>query len=288
MPISLSILKTRIELGLETPLRFLHVTDSHISRAYPEDGEETNWLAQERNKNCFDMGVPGQSERLFEEALDYGKQHNLSFIFTGDIYDFISKANFDALDKILSDCSYLYAAGNHDFCHYPGRDREDYSYKIEHLPTVQPHVKEYNLLFASKNIGGVNFIMMDDSYYLFTFGQLDLLKAEAAKGLPMVLLLHNPLYTEELAARVLSRQGCSYVVGCEEPILSKNPPERIIQQTPDEATKATVAFLRNEPLLKAIFAGHIHESFETQFSPTCRQYVTGATYRGEIREITIE
>ena len=48
----------------------------------------------------------------------------------------------------------------------------------------------------------------------------------------------------------------------------------------DAATLEFVAWLREQPLLKAILAGHMHRFFEERFSPSAMQYVVGATYLG--------
>ena len=63
----LTVEKTVIELGLEKEVRLLHVTDSHISKAYESEGADLCGLAVAREK-YFDKGVPGQTVRLYEEA----------------------------------------------------------------------------------------------------------------------------------------------------------------------------------------------------------------------------
>ena len=44
-------------------------------------------------------------------------------------------------------------------------------------------------------------------------------------------------------------------------------------------------YLKKEPLLKCILAGHEHISVEDRFSPTCREYVTGSNFLFHGREV---
>ena len=46
-----------------------------------------------------------------------------------------------------------------------------------------------------------------------------------------------------------------------------------LAQKEDKTTREFISYLKQEPLLKAILAGHLHITVEEQFSPTARQYV---------------
>ena len=74
------------------------------------------------------------------------------------------------------------------------------------MKRVAPHFKQ-NLYFDSKIAGGVNFVSLDNSYYLIEEAQTQMLKAEISKGLPIVLCMHTPLYEKNLAERVNSSCG---------------------------------------------------------------------------------
>ena len=60
---------------------------------------------------------------------------------------------------------------------------------------------------------------------------------------------------------------------------------RSVQQRTDEPTAEFIAWLKQQPLLKAILCGHCHHFYEEQFSPTAVQYVVGAGYNGDAYEI---
>ena len=56
-------------------------------------------------------------------------------------------------------------------------------------------------------------------------------------------------------------------------------------QKTDATTRDFIAYLKKEPLLKAILSGHLHVTVEEQFSPTARQYVVGSNFLFHGREV---
>ena len=104
----LKILKTEIKIGINKPVKLLHITDTHIARDNPRE---------EDRQAIFDVDYKGCAEEYFFKALDYAKKNNITVVHTGDLIDFFSRGNFEFLDKYFNAESYVYAAGNHDFCH---------------------------------------------------------------------------------------------------------------------------------------------------------------------------
>ena len=281
----LTVEKTVIELGLEKEVRLLHVTDSHISKAYEHEGADLCGLAEARER-YFDKGVPGQTVRLYEEAKQYAKDNDLIMVHTGDLIDFLSEANFDYLDHAFDGIDHIYAAGNHDFCHFVGRAAEDWHYKQQNMKKIAPHVK-YNMHFDSRVVGGVNIVTLDDTYYNITAGQVEMLRAEAAKGLPILLFMHVPLYVPEYAKERL-KVGPAYMVAAPRSIVEKYSSDRFYQQAATEETLKAVEYILSEPAIKAIFVGHTHENVTEKLENGVTQYITGSNYDGMAREIIIK
>jgi UDP-2,3-diacylglucosamine pyrophosphatase LpxH len=274
---TLTILKNTIEIGLEKPIRFLHVTDTHITRDDPFGG---------RRVKTFDVDYEGCAEDYYFQAIAYAKENDLPVLNTGDLIDFFSKGNFDFIDQYFDGVDYMYAAGNHDFCHFLGKAVEDYDYKWEKIKEIAPHFRT-NLYFDSRIIGGVNFVTMDDSYYLIGAGQIEMLKAEVAKGYPIILAMHVPLYTENLAKAVMKENPCAYVVAAPEELLSIYPEDRRKQQTPDADTLRAVEYIKNEPAIKALIVGHTHLNLEEKLTEDKWQYATHGSFAGYVREFTV-
>lgn len=271
----LKIVHTTITLGLEKPVELLHITDTHLVM----DDERKS----DRRQHFDRPEGSGQLESYLNQALDYAKEKGCLLVHTGDLIDCTTDRVLAYVDQVLADVDYMYAAGNHDFCHWVGEAVEDLPYKWMMMKKTAPHFKP-NLYFDSRVVGGVNIVTMDDSYYLITDGQVDALRAEVAKGYPIVLCMHVPVYTPKLAE---VGNGVAYVLGAPEEILETYTERRRKQQTPDAATLRAMDYIQNEPAIKAVLTGHKHVNFEEPLAGGAMQYSTGGTFEGWARHITI-
>lgn len=269
----LKILKTTVQAGLPKPVKLLQITDTHLTRDDP-----TGW----NRKGTFDVDGDGCAEAYFFEALRYAKQEHLPIVHTGDLIDFFSPGNFDFIDTYFQHTDYLYAADNHDFCHMLGQATEDTAYKWEQLRRIAPHLHS-NLYFDSRLIGGLNVVTLDNSYYRITDGQLDMLKAEVAKGYPILLAMHVPFYTPTLFTQV----EAGYLVGTPDDALATLPENRQIQQAVDDATRYAVEYITHEPAIKALITGHKHCNHEESLASGLIQYTTHGSFAGYVREVTV-
>jgi 3',5'-cyclic AMP phosphodiesterase CpdA len=282
----LQILKSRINVGLDAPIRVLHITDTHIAYDDP--------IRYSGRYKCFETDeTRGQTLDYLAQAIEYAKKENITIVNTGDLIDFLSDENFRLADEYLKNVDYIYAAGNHDFCHFVGEAREDASYKWEQMPRSAPHFKS-NLIFDSRIIGGVNFVTLDNSYYFISDGQIDMLRAEAAKGYPIILCMHVPIYTKEFADYMFSINGESEiaktglaVMGAPEELLANYSEQRRVQQTPDAATLRAIEYIKSEKLIRALIVGHTHMNFDMTLDNNVPQIMTHGTFAGYAREITI-
>ncbi len=275
---------THIKIGLPAPFRALHLSDNHLSLADARDDERKNLLAERRQKE-FDSAGKGIMVNL-EEQLAYAKENRLPILYTGDLIDFVSHKNLETAQFLLKDTDYFMAVGNHEFSLYVGEAFEDEDYKMQSYDFVQKHFKN-DLTFESREMGGINFVSVDNSYYRFTLSQLEKLKKEAEKGLPIVLMLHCPLHTDELYRLIMDvlHFPCAYLTGTPEPLLKPYDDYRYRQQKPDEATDAFIDYVHSCPSVKAILAGHLHENCESALPSGVMQYITGGGYKGYAREI---
>ncbi len=280
----LEILKTEIPIGLEKPVRLLHMTDSHICLADETDAIENPELIGHAASRGNIFGGEEQIESFYQQSLAYAKAEGIPILHTGDLYDFMSHGNFAYLDETTKEVDMIYAAGNHDFCHYVGRAIEDYTYKWENLKRVQPHIRQ-NLYFDSRIIGGLNIVTLDNGYYLFSKGQEEMLRAEAAKGYPIVLAMHVPLYTPAFAAKSMEKSPCAYVTGAPRELYTTYPNDRRLQQNPDRATLEMIEYIHSEPLIRAVITGHTHYNLTDTLPGGALQVCTHAGYAGYAREL---
>ena len=260
-----------VEIGLKNPFSVLHVSDTHLTAAYPD---ETQWLefAEERTRV-----FGGLQEHSLAEALAWAKTSVDCVIHTGDLIDFQSKANLDLVKRYFGSVDgLLCTAGNHEFHCLPKeagvKPTEAYN---ETCRAALDGAFGRDLRFAARMVNGVIFVAMENVYGFFSEYQVRRFREEAAKGLPMVLCLHVPIYTDGIRrtwGRFLS-------MGKRFADAALPLPEGDIQrQLDDSLTRDFVTYLRKEPLLKAVLAGHLHLFAEDRFSPTAMEYVVGANY----------
>ena len=286
-----NIRRITISAGATKPFGALHISDTHLTRVDARDNQRKKSLAASRQR------VFPWAEHYFDAAIRYARERDLMLLHTGDLIDFVSEANLDFVAMQLGIGSWFVSAGNHEYSQYVGEAKEDAAYKAQSFDKVQ-RAYPNNLKVASQVINGINFVALDDVYYNVTAEQHELMRREVEKGLPIVLMCHVPFYTPKHCADVLKGNNglAGYVTGAPFEITqtyqtnpSLGPDEqwrnRSVQQRSDEPTLEFIAWLKQQPLLKAILCGHCHHFYEEQFSPTAVQYVVGAGYNGDAYEI---
>ena len=266
----MNVIETKLIIGIEMPFRVVHVSDTHLTDADIRDGERKVALAEKRKKY-----FPG-AEQTLALACRLAKEKGIPILHTGDLLDFVSIANLEKAKKFTDENDCFMAAGNHEFSLYVGEAKEDAAYRNQSLCAVQAAFKN-DIRMSSRVIGGVNFVALDNGYYLFEREQLEFLKGEAAKGLPVVLLMHNPLYERVLYDTVMQKSPCAYLVGVPEELMQAYPKDRFVQQLADNVTREMVEYVQNETQIKAIVAGHIHFNYEGIFANRIPQITTSCT-----------
>lgn len=273
--------KTTVRIGLEKPVRLLHVTDSHLDLADERDDEGKRRLTGR-------MGNPSE-KRYLEEQIAYAEENCDLLVHTGDLIDFVSVPNVERAREVVKNERVFFIAGNHDYSQYVGEAWEDGAYRMNSYMKMG-YGFGVPMFFNSRIVGGVNVVGIDNSYYLFEDWHLWRLKKEAEKGLPIVLAFHDPLFEESLYREHMRRvpNSCTYLVGCDEEHLLPYDEFRAVQQRPDGPTLRMIDYIKSEPLIRVILTGHLHFNFESNITPTLVQLVTGGGYLNVAREVTIE
>ena len=277
----LSVVRRNVEVGVAHPFRVMHISDTHLAFCDTRDGDKKRQLAIRQHATLR------HGEHYLDEAIAYAKAQDAVLMHTGDLIDFTSEANFDAVREHLTGRGFFVCSGNHEFSQYLGEATEDAAYKAQSYDRVQASFPN-DLTFASTVVNGINFVAVDNVYYNFTEGQLERFEKEVAKGLPIVLLCHVPLYTPALFERQLKVTGgySAYLCGAPKRELARCDKKRAEQQTADKPTLEFVKRIRCEPLVKAILCGHVHRSELDRFSPTAMAYIAGANYMGDAELLT--
>ena len=274
----LQVLKTTVKIGLPEPVKLLHVTDTHV--AYDDPGNNCG------RQMFFDGGVKDQIVNYFQQALAYAKENQLPIVHTGDLIDYISNRSLEYVANALDGIDYLFTGGNHDFCHCVGKLQLTMDYKWENIPKITPYIRK-NMMFDSRLIGGLKVVMMDDSFLNIGATQLEMLKAEVARGYPILLCVHIPFFTPKQAETCLEH-GHGYLSIINEPLDYYNPKYnyRCGRDITTDETRKAYDYIMHEPMIKCILAGHQHFNNEEVLENGLHQIITHGSYAGFARELT--
>lgn len=274
----MKILKNHIHIGIQNPFTVLHASDTHITFADKRDDERKMLLSERRSKS-----FPAAYENLLFMK-NKAVYENRTIIHTGDLIDFVSELNIE-MAKDFTDCVDCFmAAGNHEFSLYVGEAKEDSSYRNKSINKVQKAFKN-NIRYSSREINGVLFVTIDNSYYLIDEEQFDFLQKECNRSLPVILCMHTPLFTREFYD--FTREGkCSpaYLMSVPDELMSDYSKDRYEQQKQDNITKKTYEYILNCKTVKAILTGHIHKDFQGMINDKLQIATDVAT----LREIYID
>ena len=251
--------------SINESIKVIHIADTHLfkddERGIPYQ-KYSSRMAKAYNQTIhFQTQKVINPEVAFEEALAYAKAVHADVItLIGDIFSFPSEAAIEWVLSKLKETTipYIYIAGNHDW-HYEGMEGTLESLRDTWIENrLLPLYQGNNPLMAAYEIKGIRFIAIDNSTYQINEEQLTFFKGQVEKGLPMVLLVHIPMYAP----------GKQISFGCGNPnwgaATDRNYELEKRPKWPESGhTQTTLSFHKqvfNAPNLLGIFAGHIHQN----------------------------
>lgn len=246
-------------------IKVVHIADTHLfkddERGIPYQ-EYSNRMAKAYNQTThFQTGIKTNPEEAFEQALAFAKEENADVItLIGDIFSFPSEAAIAWVQSKLKDTGipFIYTAGNHDW-HYEGMEGSLESLRDTWIEKrLYPLYQGNNPLMAAYDIKGIRFLAIDNSTYQINEEQLSFFIKQVASGMPLVLLVHIPMYAP----------GKKISFGCGNPNWGAATDhgfeiERRPKWPESGHTETTLNFHKevfNAPNLLGIFAGHIHRN----------------------------
>jgi len=270
-----------LAVGAEKPFAVFHISDTHLKGLAPTDTEEIRRFLAQRF-------VRYDPEDALATSLDWARRHKCEYVLhTGDLIDCATDGNVAILKRLFGEnANLLYAPGNHEYATdaaAPGPSQTEAEFRAINTAKVQAAVP-FDLQFHAQVIRGVNFVMLDDVYSTVAPASVERFHAEVKKGLPIVLCQHVPFFSPGLAlAHARSHTSARPLDDLFVPHASRD----FKRQSEDKVTADFIRYLKSEPLLKAIFAGHYHCGMCDRFSPTAMQYVVGGNFRYCGQEIMI-
>jgi len=251
--------REKVSLGVDGGFSVLHVSDSHLARIDSRDGDAAYAFA--RSRSCIGREL---GEYYLDEAVHHARARKMRIVHTGDFADFASEANIEHAARRIRTDGIVACVGNHEFW----RDA-DYMEVEEYKAATVPKLEgEWCGLPASvARIGGANFFVFDDSFGTVTEKIAAAFEETVREGLPIVMVCHVPLWTENAGLDENSSCGA---------------PGRNIC---DAVSCEFVERVRREPLVRAVLSGHLHDFRRFAFSDHADQLVAGALFNGECTEI---
>ncbi len=282
--------------GLKDTTKVLHIADSHISVV--EENEKEFHTYSNRMDNAYKSVPHFKTKEIttpdtsFLELMALAKNQNVDVIaLTGDIINNPSKSSVTFVRESLGKTGipFIYTAGNHDW-HYEGMECSAATLRETWIQnSLLPLYSGSNPLYSSHITGGINFVAIDNSTYQINEEQLNFFQEQAGRPMPIVLLVHIPLYLPKNAER-------NHINTCGDPRWGwdsdKNYEiERRERWSRDGNLPSTVQFLKAAKKctnLIAILAGHTHRPSVDQFSEIAVQYVTGRSADGQHRLVVFK
>ena len=250
---------------IKEKIKIVHIADTHL---YMDDArgipylDYSNRMAKAYNQTIhFKTREKTNPKKSFEETLAFAKDEKADIItLVGDIFSFPSEL---AIEWVLSkleaiDIPYIYVAGNHDW-HYEGTKGKLNLLRDKWIEKrLMPLYQGNNPLMAAYDIKGIRFLAIDNSTYEINDEQLTFFSEQVASGLPIVLLVHIPMYAP----------GKNISFGCGNPFWGAKTDrnfelERRPKWPENGHTKTTFEFYKrvfDSPNLMGIFSGHIHKN----------------------------
>lgn len=244
-------------------VKIVHIADTHLfkddERGVPYKMYSGRMAKAYNQTKHFKTGETTNPELAFEAALNFAKESKADLItLIGDIFSFPSEAAIEWVAAKLKEVNipYIYVAGNHDW-HYEGmegtlEDLRDQWIKERLLPLYQGK----HPLMAAYEVKGIRFLAIDNSTYQINTEQLAFFKEQVSSGVPLVLLVHIPMYAP----------GKSISFGCGNPDWGASSDEnfeieRRLRWPETGHSKTTFDFHKavfSAPNLLGVFSGHIH------------------------------
>ena len=250
---------------IKSKIKVIHIADTHLfmddERGAPFQKYSSRMAKAYNETTHFKNRNKTNPNECFEKTLAFAKEKKADLIaLVGDIFSFPSELAIEWVLSKLNDVGipFVFVAGNHDW-HYEGmkgslESLRDIWIKKRLLPLYQGN----NPLMAAYDVKGVRFLAIDNSTYEINEKQLTFFNNQAKTGLPLVLMVHIPMYAP----------GKNISYGCGNPNwgassdrnykLERRPkwPEKGHSQTTFDFHNMVF----NTPNLLGIFTGHIHKS----------------------------
>ena len=261
--------------GLKKTYRFLQISDCHVYVQSAENDEVDRALTEERIAQSAWKTADQTPAELFCEALATADREAVdALLLAGDAVDYISPGNLAFLREKFAETKteILYTYGNHEGGHYkrtpdPRGCYPFYSGLMPGAPDLW--VRDYGELLV---------VGVDDSDQRLTAAQVAGLREQCARGLPILLLVHTPVASEDIRDEVLHVWGSEagwFMLGYDE------------KRTQGPTKEFFDLVMQPDSPIRAVLAGHDHFAYQGPLPGGRTQYVSAPSFTGYARLLTV-
>lgn len=262
------ITKTVLNIGLTEPVKILHITDGHLTKANEKDSERYHELMKKRT-NTFQIEGCKTPAEYFVDAIQLAEEKGYILVNTGDAIDLYTQGCLEQYHEIADGHEMMFTPGGHEHQKNCVRTMEEPDeYYKEVREKLKKDFKEYDLDLTSKVVNGLNIVCADNSLDYYNKRTVELFKKELEKGLPMIVFSHDPIWDS---------------------ILKKTAPMHPNIKLTEEDYKASHEMrdlLLNHPLVIATFGGHDHVE-QSMLINGKTHYCTAGLFKGMCRYIEV-
>ncbi len=265
------IVKTVLNVGLQSPVKLLHITDVHLTEISELD---TEWQREQMawRKELFVRqggNPPLSTNEYFKEAMDLADELGATLVLTGDVFDLYTKGNVKYFRETVKGRNIMYSPGGHEYQkqYVPTMEEPDGYGKMMH-EVLKKDIPEFDLDFESRIIGGVNVITANNGLDYYNEYTVKRFEEELERGYPIIVFSHDPLTDR----RMLST--------------TKYHPN--VELTDEEfaiSHRMMDAIFHDDRVITS-FTGHNHKTAEYEIDGKLH-YVTDGLFRGICRLIEI-
>ncbi len=267
----INITNTKFTVGLDHPVKILHITDIHLTYANEQDTPKHHGLMQRRfDVFCKEGNFPPFTPKEYlEQAIALAKEENALLVCTGDAIDIHTHGNLEVFKEILKGEDLMFSPGGHEHQRVCCRTMEEpYPYWETVRPQLESEFAEFDLYFESRVIGGLNIITADNSMDYYPKRTVEAFKREIERGLPIIVFSHDYIWDK--------------LLNLKEPY---HPNVRLTEED-YRCSHEMIDLLLHHPLVITTMSGHGHED-EERIIDGKTHYMTAGLFKGKARMIEV-
>lgn len=286
-----------IEVGLDTPIEIMQLSDLHFNYLNAKDYAEKNPTVLSTADMRL-LAANGKSAKQARAVVDYARTSD-AVVVTGDIFDYLSWGGIEMMYKEVWDIipDAVMTVGNHEFLQKMLGVMPE-SLSAETRWSILQENWKHNIYYSSRVVDEkVMLIQLNNGEAKFYDSQIAPLTADIElareKGYTVLMFMHEPICTGN------SAESAVKPIRADDNYIANFYTSQVGGNGADDATASVYNLIKsNADVIKGVFNGHMHNDYYTEIVATTNsgesaiipQYtLTGGFYNnGSVIKITVK